>query len=173
MNIRAEKPDDTQRIRLINELAFGQTTEADIVDSLRKECKECTEFLSYVAEEKNEIIGHILFTPVVVESRGKTIQGMGLAPMAVLPARQREGIGSELVRHGLQELRDRGCPFVIVLGHPEYYPKFGFERASKFGLSCQWPGVPDEAFMALILDAARMNGISGVAEYRAEFSAAM
>src|SRR5207302_7641563 len=96
--------------------------------------------------------GHILFTSVVVESAGRRIQGMGLAPMAVLPDRQRQGIGSQLVRQGLDILRERGCPFVVVVGHPEYYPRFGFEPASRHSLASQWEGVPDAAFIVQTLD---------------------
>ena len=93
--------------------------------------------------------------------------------MAVLPQRQRQGIGSALVGRGLEILRDRCCPFVIVLGHPEYYRRFGFEPASKYGLKCQWEGVPDEAFMVLIFDKEAVAGVSGVARYRDEFDEAM
>lgn len=98
---------------------------------------------------------------------------MGLAPMAVKPDRQKQGIGSSLVERGLEILREQGCPFVIVLGHPEYYPRFGFERASKYGLLSQWEGVPDEAFMVIVLDQTALESVSGVAKYRAEFDEAM
>jgi len=97
---------------------------------------------------------------------------MGLAPMAIAPERQRQGIGSRLIEAGLKVLRQQACPFVIVLGHPEYYPRFGFVPASGHGLACQWEGVPDEAFMVLILDKAFMAGVSGVARYRDEFDEA-
>jgi putative acetyltransferase len=90
--------------------------------------------------------------------------------MAVVPDRQRQGIGSQLVRRGLEILRERGCPFVVVVGHPEYYPRFGFERCSVHGLASQWEGVPDAAFMVMILDANAMAGVSGVAKYRDEFN---
>jgi putative acetyltransferase len=93
--------------------------------------------------------------------------------MAVRPDRQRQGIGSMLVRAGNEIARERGYPFVIVLGHPEYYPRFGFVPASRHGLSCQWDGVPDEAFMVMILDEAVLAGVSGVARYRDEFDRAM
>lgn len=93
--------------------------------------------------------------------------------MAVLPEGQRQGIGSRLVRSGLDRLRDQACPFVIVLGHPKYYPRFGFERASKYGINSQWAGVPDEAFMIIVFDEGALQGVSGVARYRAEFDAAM
>jgi len=97
---------------------------------------------------------------------------MGLAPMAVLPDHQREGIGSELVRTGIERLRNVGCPFVIVLGHPEYYPRFGFEVASHHGIRGEWD-VPDEAFMILVLDESEMQGVSGLVKYRPEFAEGM
>ncbi len=163
--IREERPADGARVREINELAFGQPLEADLVDRLRANCAEA---LSLVAED-DPVVGHILFTPVVVESATRRIEGMGLAPMAVSPDRQRQGIGSQLVQRGLELLRERRCPFVVVVGHPGYYPRFGFERASLHGLSSQWDGIDDAAFMVVILEAQAMTGVSGVAMYRHEF----
>ena len=96
-----------------------------------------------------------------------------LAPMAVSPGRQRQGIGSKLVRHGLQLLKSRGCPFVIVLGHPQYYPRFGFGVASEYKLQCQWKGVPDEAFLVIVYDHSIIPANGGVARYRNEFNSAM
>jgi putative acetyltransferase len=129
--------------------------------------------LSLVATSDDSIVGHILFSPATIEHDGNVLEGMGLAPMAVSPEYQRQGVGSALVESGLKTLRARSCAFVIVLGHPDYYPRFGFELASKHGIECQWEGVPDEAFMALILDEAAMEGVSGVARYRDEFDQAM
>src|SRR5229473_2688998 len=166
MTIRPERPEDASRVRHVNELAFGQPLEANLVERLRLACSDS---LSLVAED-DAVVGHILFTPVVVESAGRRVLGMGLAPMAVRPDRQRQGIGSQLVRRGLEILRERGCPFVVVVGHPEYYPRFGFERASVHGLASQWEGVPDAAFMVLVLDTNAMAGVSGVAKYRDEFN---
>jgi putative acetyltransferase len=163
--IRPERPEDSPRIRQINELAFGKPAEADLVERLRQACADA---LSLVAED-GVVVGHILFTPVVIEGDGQRIVGMGLAPMAVLPDRQRQGIGSQLVRRGLDILRQRGCPFVVVVGHPEYYPRFGFAPASRRALVSQWDGMPDAAFMALILDPYAVEGASGVAKYRGEF----
>jgi putative acetyltransferase len=165
VRIRSEHPADVAAVRAVNDLAFGQSTEGEIVDRLRVACPER---LSFVAEDE-DIVGHILFTPATVSSPEGPVTGMGLAPMAVVPERQRQGIGSALVEHGLEFLRSRGCPFVIVLGHPEFYPRFGFERASRYGLRCQWEGVPDQAFMVLVLDRGAMAGIEGVARYREEF----
>ena len=163
--IRDETPEDAAGVRHVNETAFGQPAEAGLVEKLRQ---ACTDRLSLVAVEDG-VVGHILFTPVVLESAGRRIVGMGLAPLAVRPDRQRQGIGSLLVRRGLDLLRERGCPFVVVVGHPEYYPRFGFERASAHGLLSQWEGMSDAVFMVLILDPAVMKAASGVARYRGEF----
>jgi len=157
-------------VRIINEQAFEQPAEAELVDKLRLSCPEA---LSLVAADEGRVVGHIFFTPATADSRNGSIEGMGLAPMAVLPERQREGIGSSLVEHGLKILRDRSCPFVIVLGHSGYYPRFGFEPASRYGLTSQWEEVPDEAFMVLIFDKEGMASVSGVARYRDEFDEAM
>jgi putative acetyltransferase len=98
---------------------------------------------------------------------------MGLAPMAVLPDMQRRGIGTQLINAGVEELRKRRCPFIIVLGHAGYYPRFGFEKASLYGIMCQWEGIPDEAFMILWLDRTKAGSVSGLAKYREEFSEAV
>jgi len=166
ITIRAERSEDASRVRHVNERAFGRPTEADLVERLRGACADS---LSLVADD-DAVVGHILFTPVVVESAGRRVLGMGLAPMAVLPDRQRQGIGSQLARRGLSILGERGCPLIVVIGHPEYYPRFGFEPGSAHGLASQWEGVPEAAFMVLVLDMHAMAGISGVATYREEFN---
>ena len=168
--IRAERPEDVPGIFIVNERAFGRREEGEIVDRLRE---SDSEFISLVAEEQGAILGAILFTPATLESAGRRIDGMQLAPLAVLPERQRQGIGLALTRQGLEILRERGCPFVVLVGHPEYYPRFGFERASAHGLVCPWDGVPDEAWMACILDAEAMAGASGVVRVREEWGAAL
>ena len=170
VTVRLEKPEDTPQVRRVNSEAFGQSTEAGIVDELRRACPEA---LFLVAEDEGEIVGHIAFTPVVIDNPVAKVEGMGLAPMAVLPSRQRQGIGSRLVKTGLNRLRDSGCAYVIVLGHPEYYPRFGFELASRYNVECQWEGVPDEAFMILVFDHSVLQNLSGVARYRDEFNEAM
>ena len=164
--IRPENPEDSFLIRQVNELAFGQPAEANLVEKLRQSGAET---LSLVADD-GAVVGHILFTPVTIEHPGRQVRGMGLAPMAVRPDRQRQGIGSQLVRRGLDILRERRCPFVVVVGHPEYYPRFGFEPASKHGLVSPWKGIPDAAFMVVVLDVHAMAGVSGVAKYRDEFN---
>jgi putative acetyltransferase len=170
ITIREEQPGDRAAIRNLTTLAFGGACEAQIIDALRSACPG---LVSLVAVENGEIIGHILASPVTVEGKKSTISGMGLGPMAVLPERQRHGIGTGLVRHGLARLREEGCLFVVVLGHPDYYPRFGFVPASLYGLTSQWEGVPDEAFMVMIIDDDCMNGVHGIVRYRDEFDVAM
>ena len=177
IEIREERDGDRAAIRRINEAAFGRREEADIVDRLRQ---SCSNLLSLVAVADELPVGHILFSPITIENRaassdgpGEPILGMGLAPMAVLPERQRAGIGSQLVREGLKRLRAASTPFVIVLGHPEYYPRFGFQPASRYGIQCQWEGVPDQAFMILIFHKPALRGVSGIARYRDEFDEAV
>lgn len=168
IEIRNEIPQDYAGIRELNLLAFDNGPEANLVDLLRSSCKE---YMAFVAIDNQQIIGHMVFTPVPIN--GSNVTGMGLAPMAVRPNRQRQGIGSKLVRHGLEFLKINGCPFVMVLGHPEYYPRFGFVKASKYKLQCQWDGVPEEAFLALVYDHSLMPISGGVARYRIEFNTAM
>jgi len=170
MIIRPEKPEDIAGIRSLNELAFGQPQEANIVDNLRNNCEH---LLSLVAVENDKIVGHILFSPAVIEGQHGTIKGMGLAPMSVLPDMQRWGLGTQLVKKGIENLKRTHCPFIIVLGHAEYYPRFGFERASAYGVKCQWDGVPDQAFMILWLDKSTMPPVSGLAKYREEYNNAV
>ena len=164
--VRPETPGDVASIRRINESAFQQSAEADLVDRLRAACPDA---LSFVADVDGATVGHILFSPVGVECDGRRVVGQGLAPMAVQPDRQRQGIGSALVRRGLDEIRATGCPFVVVVGHPEYYPRFGFVPASSRGLRSQRDGMPDAAFMIRVFDEDAMAGIAGIARYRDEF----
>lgn len=168
IEIREEEPGDEESVRRVNLAAFNNGPEAALVEKLRVACED---YLAFVAVEDGNVVGHILFTPATLDGSG--VVGMGLAPMAVLPARQRTGIGSRLVRHGLEHVRQSGCPFVVVLGHPEYYPRFGFERASKYRLRSQWEGVPDEAFMVAVFEREALPKAGGVARYRDEFDEAM
>ena len=120
--IRDERLPDAPAVRAVLEAAFSQAVEADLVDKLRVACRER---ISLVACDDDRIVGHILFTPALIEGPDGTVVGYGLAPMAVLPGFQRKGIGSALVRAGIERLRRSRCPFVIVIGHPTYYPASG------------------------------------------------
>ena len=121
--------------------------------------------LSLVATLNGRVVGHIMYSPLSVGE----VTGAGLGPLAVLPEHQRQGIGSTLVRAGNQKLKDAGCPFIGVVGHARYYPRFGFKSASTRAITCEWE-VPDDVFMVLILDEMKMQGVSGLAKYRHEFS---
>jgi putative acetyltransferase len=163
--IRIETPEDFPDVRRVNETAFGRPNEAALVDALRTVAHP---YVSLVAIEDQQVVGHIFFSPVSIETDGPVPQAMGLAPMAVLPEYQRRGIGSLLVRDGLQECQRLGYDVVVVLGHPEFYPRFGFGRASDKGLRCEYQ-VPDEAFMVSELRPGALNGIRGLVRYHEVF----
>lgn len=163
--IRHEQAEDLAVIHQINEQAFGRPAEATLVDALRRNGKAV---LSLVAEDNGRVVGHILFSPVVIDAADRQLHGVGLAPLAVSPERQNEGIGSRLVERGLQLCRDAGHPFVVVLGHPEYYPRFGFVPAHHFNIKSEYD-VRDEAFMIAELRKGSLLGIAGTAKYALEF----
>jgi putative acetyltransferase len=164
MHVREERVEDAGAVRRVNELAFGRDLEANLVDALRSNGGVT---LSLVAVDEGDVVGHVLFSPVVVRSNDGTFEGLGLGPMAVHPDVQRRGIGSKLIRTGLERLRDAGHEVVVVLGHAEYYPRFGFHRASEVGI--RWEhDAPDEAFMVLELRPGSLRGRTGIVSYRPE-----
>ena len=164
MKIRSEQPADIAAVRAVNGAAFETSTEADLVDALRTEAHP---IVSLVAEENGAVVGHILFSPVTLLGHAD-LKVMGLAPMAVLPGQQRQGIGSALVRAGLQRCRELGCDAVVVLGHAGYYPRFGFVPASRFGIASEYD-VPEDVFMALEIKRGVLRDKSGTARYHAAF----
>ena len=163
IEIREERPGDVAAIRDLNNRAFGQDQEGHIVDTLRS---NGAALLSLVATLDDRVVGHIMYSPLSV---GGDVTGAALGPMAVLPEHQGRGVGSRLVEAGNRKLKDAGCPFIIVVGHAHYYPRFGFRPASAHGIKCEWE-VPDDVFMLLVLDPGKMQGVSGLANYRHEFS---
>lgn len=106
-----------------------------------------------------------MYSPLTV----RAVTGAALGPMAVLPEHQREGIGSRLVETGNRKLKEAGCPFVVVVGHADYYPRFGFKPARTHGITCEWE-MPDDVFLVLELEPGNLQGVSGLAKYRPEFS---
>ena len=165
IHVRLERPGDQDQIRVVNERAFGGSEEARIVDALRG----CEGSLSLVATAAGGIVGHILFTPVRIEPP-RAARVAGLAPMSVLPEQQRQGVGSALIAEGLSRCRELGYTAVVVVGHPEYYPRFGFVQASTRALQYEY-SVPSESFMLLELVPDALKGPPGVAHYRPEFYA--
>ncbi len=147
MIIRPEKIKDYTAIHEVNELAFGGRAEADLIEALRKTDSFIPE-LSLVAVRNGEVIGHILFSPIVIKSKERVISALALAPMAVHPKFQNQGVGTKLIRRGHEDCRRLGYKVVVVIGHPGYYPRFGFLPARDKGLQVPFP-VPDEAFMVL------------------------
>jgi putative acetyltransferase len=161
--VRDEQPRDREEVRKVNEAAFGRSDEADLVDRLRV---EGAVLLSLVAEADDQIIGHILFSRMIVETAQGPVAAVSLAPMAVLPSHQGRNVGSQLVRRGLAQLCERGERIVIVLGHKHYYPRFGFSSGKARYLASPFP--PD-AFMALELSDGALAGIHGTVRYPSAF----
>lgn len=165
MTIRDEEPRDYDAVRAVNEAAFETSAEADLVEALREQAEPR---LSLVAEIDGAVVGHILFSPVTAEATGDALL-LGLAPMAVTPDRQKQGVGSTLVNAGLGRCKDLGAAGVVVLGHVDYYPRFGFAPASRFGIRSEYE-VPDEVFMALELVECGLGDVSGLVRYHPAFS---
>jgi putative acetyltransferase len=161
--VRAENSEERSAIHAINEAAFGSQDEADLVDELRT---EGAVLLSLVAEMQERIVGHILFSRMSIETAHRPVPAAALAPMAVLPEHQRRGIGGRLIHHGLNLLREQGEQIVIVLGHPNYYPRFGFSSGKAFSLESPFP---QDAFMAMELSPGALEGVRGTVRYPAAF----
>ena len=164
--MRPERPGDEVAIARVNDAAFGQADESRMIEAIRVAQHDR---ISLVATIGSEVVAHIMFTPVVVESAQVTV--MGLAPLAVLPAFQRQGIGSQLVQEGLARCLQSGCQAVVVVGHAEYYPRFGFRSGRSFGLRCEY-SVPDDVFMAVELVPGGLAACSGLVRYLPEFGGA-
>jgi putative acetyltransferase len=162
IEIRKEHSGDIPAIRDVNRRAFEQDQEANIVDALRSNGAVS---LSLVATLNNRVVGHIMYSPAEFGH----VVGAGLGPMAVLPEYQRQGVGSKLIEAGNGQLKGTGCPFIVVIGHADYYPKFGFKPARPLGMTCEWD-MPDNVFLLLVLDPGKMQGVSGPVKYRHEFS---
>lgn len=160
--IREELLADAASVRDVNRRAFGRDLEANLVEALRS---NGAALLSLVAAQEGEVVGHIMYSQASIGD----VKGAALGPMAVVPEHQRHGIGSDLVAAGTGRLRHAACPFIVVVGHPHFYPRFGFRPARPSGISCEW-SVPDEAFMVLALNEIKMRSVKGIAAYRPEFS---
>lgn len=164
MLIRPEVERDRAAVHALNVSAFDGPAEAALVDLLRDRAQP---LISLIADEDGAVVGHIMFSPVALSGH-PALGIMGLAPMAVAPAHQRRGIGSALVRAGLDECRQRGIDAVVVLGHARFYPRFGFAPAVARGIRSEYD-VPDDTFMVLELHKGSLDGKSGTASYHEVF----
>jgi putative acetyltransferase len=161
--VRTESAEDRAAIYAVNEAAFGGREESELVDRLRE---DGSVLLSLVAEIEGRVAGHILFSRMFLDTGADLFPAAALAPMAVLPERQRQGIGGALIRAGLDAMRAQGERIVIVVGHAEYYPRFGF--SPKLAAALESP-FPPEVFMALELAPAALDGVRGKVRYAAPF----
>ena len=166
LTVRGETPEDIPAIYHINTAAFGRPNEADLVDALRQHNALA---ISFVAVKDRHLVGHIAFSLVTITSDTATIEALGLAPLAVLPAYQRRGIGSQLVDAGLTACHHTPYGVVVVLGHPHYYPRFGFVPAKPLGIVWEHDA-PEEAFMVQEIKAGALTHTRGVVKYRPEFA---
>lgn len=164
MLIRKEDPNDYAAVHAVNAAAFETQAEANLVDILRKDAQP---IVSLVAEEDGVIVGHILFSPVLL-SGFPDLKIMGLGPMAVAPKFQRKGIGSALTETGLELCKRLGYGAIIVLGHPGYYPRFGFRPSVLYDITCEYD-VPEDVFMVVELQPGYLEGSSGVIKYHPAF----
>ncbi len=173
ITIRTETPKDYTRVIELTEKAFetleiSNHNEGKLVDKLRKAPTFISE-LSLVAELNGQIVGHILFTPVVIDNGQQKFQSLVLAPVSVLPEFQKMGIGGQLIRAGHQKAKESGFQSVILLGHPEYYPRFGYKPASAWGIKTHYELPSDDVFMAVELTEGALNNVSGQVIFPPEF----
>jgi putative acetyltransferase len=164
--VRPEQARDAPFVHAVHRAAFGAEDEAHLVDRLRA---GGWARVSLVAEAEGAVIGHILFSPVSIVGAEASCRGLGLAPMAVLPAHQRRGVGGALIREGLAACRREGVGFVVVIGHPGYYPRFGFRPAGAMRLTNEFGA--DDAFLVLELQAGSLPARGGLVRYGPEFDA--
>ncbi len=161
MKIRAEEPRDIPEIHAVNQSSFSTEAEAQLIDALRN---EGVPLISLVAEDDEGVCGHIAFTPVAIkgENPGKRLAGLG--PMAVSPTRRKQGVGRLLVEEGLKACQKAGYDAVVVLGHADYYPRFGFVPSVAYGIVSSYD-VPDEIFMVMELKKGGLKGVQGTVSY--------
>jgi putative acetyltransferase len=160
-----EKDFDYQNIREVNRCAFPSNDEAILVEKLRKS----GEVISLVAMKHDKMVGHVLLSTAIIENSDESFPVLVLAPVAVLPEFQNQGIGTKLIEKGIEEARKRGYSIVTVLGHPKYYPRFGFKPAMEYGIESPFI-VPEDAFMVLELVPGTLNHVSGVLNYSKAFN---
>lgn len=166
LDIRAERGGDVAAVRRVVEAAFKGKAEADLVDALRARGRFS---VALVAVQGRTVAGFCLLTDVDLAGNGLKPRGTGLAPLAVRPTFQKRGIGGLLVRAVLERARESGYGFVVLLGDPRYYRRFGFRAGRTLGLACEF-AAPEEAFMAIELVPGALAGVTGTVRYSPEFA---
>lgn len=174
INLRQEQPNDYPNTDALIEQAFRNEEMSDqqehlLVQCIRRSNAFIPELSIVVVNQQDNIIGHILFSKITIDNSEQTAASLALAPVSVHPDYQKQGIGSMLITEGLKKAKAAGYHSVIVLGHADYYPRFGFKPASLSGIKAPFD-VPDEAFMALELEAGALEQVSGVVHYSEAFS---
>ncbi len=164
MRIRWELPTEHEAIRHVNRQAFGREDEGVLVDALRE---QGALICSLVAEVDGLVAGHVLFSPATLDDEGDLTRVAALGPVAVLPEYQRQGLGDAMIRAGLAICGEQGYGIAAVLGHPTYYPRFGFRPSRPLGI--RWEHGADGAFMVMELRPGALAGARGVIRYRPEF----
>lgn len=167
IQIRPETPADYEAIHRVNDVAFDRSNESKLIENLRQLDKFDAR-LSLIAELEEKLVGHILFYPVIIRRVDAAFPSLSLGPVAVLPEYQKQGIGGELIRTGHVAAKKLGFDSVILLGHPEYYPRFGYQPAEKWGLTNPWH-IEGDPFMALELVEGALAGKAGQVIYPAVF----
>lgn len=174
ITIRKERAEDYQATeqvvkRAFADMEFSDHKEHELVARIRKDSEAFVPELSLVAIlPDEEIVGHILLSKVKIKGENQSTESLALAPVSVLPESQSKGIGKRMILRALELAKELGYGSVVVLGHPGYYPKFGFQKASAWGIRAPFD-VPDEVFMAMELRAKALEGVSGVVEYSRAF----
>jgi putative acetyltransferase len=166
--VEPERLNDRAMVYDIHRDAFPTLAEADLVDRLRANGRAV---ISMVARDADRLVGHVLFSPVTTHelAGGAAVaHGLGCAPVAVLPAFQRRGIGTALMAAGLEQCRLKDTPFVVVLGDPAYYARFGFEPASQYRLESEYNA--GDAFQVLLLKPDALPAQEGLVRYAEEFA---
>lgn len=169
MIFRTESVNDFEAVYQLNVLAFGnREDESKLIERIRNSEQFVPE-LSIVAEIENEIVGHVLLSRATVEDQEKQSVVIVLAPIAVKPNLQRQGVGSGLIEEGIRRCRDLGYSAILLIGHPDYYPRFGFEPARKYGLELKQYEVPDDVFMVYEVENGKLLEIKGELKYPESF----
>ncbi|MBU8922225.1 MAG: N-acetyltransferase [Bacteroidales bacterium] len=167
MKVRPELEKDFNTIRSITRAAFDNEEEPDLIEAIRESSYYIPE-LSLVAETGGKVTGYIMFSRINVVGDNGDMEVLSLAPMAVIPDMQNRGIGSRLLRKGIEKCRELGHRIIIVIGHPEFYPRFGFVPARDAGFEVPFD-VPDEAFMVTGLVDDALEGVGGMVIFSPPF----